>query len=58
LNLKTDTPLDELSFPVRCDYADCGEVLNSAMAVDEHITECHLPESVWTFAHNYMKPVH
>jgi hypothetical protein len=49
------TPLDELPFPVIC--ASCGAgPFNDAIAVDEHITEEHLPEAVWAFAYDHMPP--
>ena len=51
------TPLDELDFPVFCSYPDCAaEPFNTAIEADEHITECHLPEAVWDFAVEHMKP--
>lgn len=51
-----NTPLDELPFPVFCDYADCGcGPFKNADQVDAHISEEHLPEAVWTFAAEHMK---
>ena len=47
------TPLDELPFPVNCDYCDEGPFKN-ACEVDEHITENHLSEAVWSFAYEHM----
>lgn len=53
---KIVTPMDELSFPVRCTYADCDEgPFKNADEVDEHITESHLAEAVWDFAFEHMK---
>lgn len=49
-------PLDTLEFPVSCEYAGCGAVLNSGIEVDEHISEEHLCEAVWVFAMWNMKP--
>ena len=49
-------PLEQLAYPVRCTYPDCGEVLRDAIALDEHISEEHLPEAVWTFAFENTKP--
>lgn len=48
------TPLDELSFPVWCEYCEAGPFVNGN-EVDEHITEEHLPECVWGFAADHMK---
>jgi hypothetical protein len=44
-------PLDDLPFPVSCQYPGCGDgpFLNG-LQVDEHVTEVHLAEAVWTFA--------
>jgi hypothetical protein len=51
-----NNPLDNLPFPVRCTYpgCDCG-LFRTAIEVDEHITEEHLPEAVWTFAEQNMR---
>lgn len=49
------TPLDNLPFPVTCKYPGCGVVLESAIEVDEHITEEHLPEAIWNFADDNMR---
>jgi hypothetical protein len=50
------TPLESLPFPVRCVYPGCGAgPFGTPIAVDEHITEEHLPEAVWTFATEHMK---
>ena len=50
------TPLDDLPFPVVCEYCDAGP-FNSAVEVDEHITADHLPEAVWGFAADNMHGV-
>ena len=51
------TPLDELPFPVHCDYPDCDSgPLYNADEVDLHITAEHGPEAIWTFADEHMKP--
>jgi hypothetical protein len=49
-------PLDELKFPVRCKYCGAGP-FNSGNEVDEHISEEHLAESVWSFAADHMETV-
>ena len=49
------TPLDELPFPVFCELCEEGP-FNSGNEVDEHITENHLPEAVWGFGNDFMKP--
>lgn len=51
-------PLEQLPFPVMCTYEECGEgpFLNG-IEVDEHITEEHLCETVWSFAFDNMKRV-
>jgi len=44
-------PIEKLDYPVKCGYTGCGEgPFYSAEQVDEHITENHLPEAIWTFA--------
>lgn len=49
-------PLDELPFPVMCRYPGCGEgPFTDGVQVDEHISENHLPEAVWTFAVQQMR---
>ncbi len=50
-------PFNELQFPVVCSYPGCeaGPFL-TAVEVDEHITEEHLPEAIWTFALEQMIP--
>jgi len=48
------TPLDELPFPVICEYCEDGPFKN-AEQVDEHITAEHLPEAIWGFAADNMK---
>ena len=51
-----DNPLDALSFPVICCYPGCGEgPFVDAIQVDEHITENHLLEAVWSFAIEQMR---
>lgn len=51
------TPLSDLPFPVYCSYPDCGDgPFENAGEVDEHISDMHLPEAVWTFAAEHMKP--
>ena len=50
-------PLEGLPFPVICIYPQCGALLANAVEVDEHITEEHLPESIWTFAENNMRAI-
>jgi hypothetical protein len=52
--MSNKTPLDELPFPVTCEYCEAGPFAN-ANEVDEHITEEHLPEAVWLFAEEHMK---
>ena len=50
------TPLADLPFPVKCCYADCeGGPFNNAVEVDEHITEEHLPQAIWSFAEDFTK---
>lgn len=50
------TPLERFRFPVVCTYPDCDSgPLNSGDEIDAHITEEHLPESIWTFASEHMK---
>lgn len=49
-------PLDGLNFPVSCAYPGCGEgPFSNSMQVDEHITESHLPQAIWTFALEQMR---
>ena len=48
------TPLDDLPFPVVCEYCGDGPFSN-AIEVDEHISESHLPEAVWGFAADQMR---
>lgn len=49
-------PLDDLVFPVRCNYPGCDSgLLHSGIEVDEHITQEHLPEAVWAFAFEQME---
>lgn len=51
-----NTPLEALPFPVLCGYPDCGAgPFNNGDEVDEHISEEHLPEAVWTFAEENMR---
>jgi hypothetical protein len=50
--------MDNLPFPVICSYPDCGAgPFVNAIEVDEHITEEHLMEAVWTFAEEQMRSV-
>ena len=50
-------PLDDLSFPVYCDYVGCGTgPFTNGDQVDEHISEDHGPEVVWHFADDFLKP--
>lgn len=52
-------PLDELPFPVYCVYPECrGGPFANGIEVDEHITEEHLAESIWTFAAENMVAAH
>lgn len=45
------SPLEDLPFPVMCGYPDCDSgPFHNAIEVDEHITQEHLTEAVWTFA--------
>jgi hypothetical protein len=49
-----ETPLDQLPFPVACEY--CGDgPFNEAYEVDEHITDIHFTEAVRIFAAEHMK---
>jgi hypothetical protein len=49
-------PLEALNFPVVCTYPGCESgLLHNAIEVDEHISEEHLLEAVWTFAHEHME---
>jgi hypothetical protein len=46
------------TYPVRCTYPDCDSGrLDSAIELDEHITEEHLAEAVWTFARDNAREV-
>lgn len=46
-------PLGELTFPVYCRTCKAGPFFDGDQ-VDEHITEDHLAEAVWDFAHDNM----
>lgn len=49
-------PLDDLTFPVWCEYTDCGAgPFHSGIEVDEHICEEHHPEAIWNFAEDFIK---
>lgn len=49
-------PLEQLHFPVMCNYPECGQgPFKNAIEVDEHICEDHITEAVWTFAFENMK---
>lgn len=51
-------PLDVLPYPVLCRYPGCGAgPFETPVAVDEHITEEHLPQAIWTFALEQMRNV-
>lgn len=47
----------EIEYPIRCGYADCGEVCTSPIEFDEHITREHLQEAVCLFADQFSMPV-
>lgn len=44
-----NTPLEQLDYPRRCNACGDGPFL-TAIELDEHITEDHISEAVWSFA--------
>lgn len=50
--------MDQLPYPVRCAYAECGAgPFANSEALGDHITAEHLAEAVWDFAFANTKPV-